>query len=398
MAQVTNREPPKVVDNTAGVPFPKPRTKEQKHANSVARAKRREASRKARTEAEEAALAVAAAKAKTDGVKPVETTVEHALIDEDKPIVSYDEAETEETVPATYSSDETPGVFAEAVNDTEPVGDPAFEETPMVEEPPVTEPVVEDRPGVELKLTRKQRRRAEHTARIAARKADAETVVETPVVEEGEQHVDEALVEAGSFAETKRREAETTQVAEQATDVPVDEPVVEVPADEAVADHEDDKLLPSDTNDGPVSTESVDAPNAEPVTDEPVIEEAVPDEPVVEEPTTTEPVVEETASEEPVVNPVANPVNDPVTDVAPVKPTLTLVANNPNDPKAAAARKFYGDAFTPERAELLTKAHFWLERAILAEIEGNEGKVKLAFKAALKNEAEAFGSTMAMAA
>lgn len=50
--------------------------------------------------------------------------------------------------------------------------------------------------------------------------------------------------------------------------------------------------------------------------------------------------------------------------------------------------KFYGTAFTPERQDKLTKACRYLDMACSAE---NETKQGMAFRAALKNEQEAFG-------
>ena len=54
-----------------------------------------------------------------------------------------------------------------------------------------------------------------------------------------------------------------------------------------------------------------------------------------------------------------------------------------------AARKFYGSAYTQERAEKLDKAHHWLVKAI--ECDNPEGKTKsdMAIKMAVRCEAEA---------
>lgn len=55
------------------------------------------------------------------------------------------------------------------------------------------------------------------------------------------------------------------------------------------------------------------------------------------------------------------------------------------------AAKFYGKAFTPERAETLTKAIKYLDMAVRAEASGDVGsKADMAFKAALKAEESAF--------
>lgn len=53
------------------------------------------------------------------------------------------------------------------------------------------------------------------------------------------------------------------------------------------------------------------------------------------------------------------------------------------------AAKFYGPAFTPERAENLTRAVKYLDMAVRAE---TESKREMAFNAALKAEAAAFAA------
>jgi len=56
------------------------------------------------------------------------------------------------------------------------------------------------------------------------------------------------------------------------------------------------------------------------------------------------------------------------------------------------AEKFYGKAYTPERAEQLDKAHKYLMMAVRAEANGETNKIEMAFNAALKAEAVAFVS------
>ena len=51
------------------------------------------------------------------------------------------------------------------------------------------------------------------------------------------------------------------------------------------------------------------------------------------------------------------------------------------------AAKFYGSAFTPERADVLTQAVQYLDMAIRAE---TDSKREMAFKAALRQEEAAF--------
>lgn len=53
------------------------------------------------------------------------------------------------------------------------------------------------------------------------------------------------------------------------------------------------------------------------------------------------------------------------------------------------AKKFYGAAYTPERAERLEKAVKYLDMAIRSD---TDNKREMAFNAALKSEAEAFAS------
>jgi hypothetical protein len=52
------------------------------------------------------------------------------------------------------------------------------------------------------------------------------------------------------------------------------------------------------------------------------------------------------------------------------------------------AQKFYGASYAKGNGEVLEKAHRYLEMAIKAD---TETKREMAFKAALKAEAEAFG-------
>lgn len=59
------------------------------------------------------------------------------------------------------------------------------------------------------------------------------------------------------------------------------------------------------------------------------------------------------------------------------------------------AKKFYGAAYTPERAENLDKAVKYLDMAIRAD---TDTKREMAFSAALKNEAAAFAGASAVAA
>jgi len=184
-----------------------------------------------------------------------------------------------------------------------------------------------------------------------------------------EQHVDESLVEHGSFAATDAAEQQ------EGTDEPSPEVVTEQPVE-----------APADEAEQPV--EQADAPTEVPAEPEQVVE-----------PVST-PATETTEQSEPKADEPAKPeANVAVTaPKADKKPTLTIVSDNPNDPKLAAAKEFYGDACTPSRAKLLAEALMWLNKAIVFEKAGEKTKTEMAFKAALKKEAEAFASEMALAA
>lgn len=54
------------------------------------------------------------------------------------------------------------------------------------------------------------------------------------------------------------------------------------------------------------------------------------------------------------------------------------------------AAKFYGPAFTPARAEALTRAVKYLDMGVRAEANGEANKVEMAMNAAVKAEAAAF--------
>lgn len=54
------------------------------------------------------------------------------------------------------------------------------------------------------------------------------------------------------------------------------------------------------------------------------------------------------------------------------------------------AKKFYGSAYTADRAAKLEAACRYLDMALRAEVAGETNKIDMAFRAALKNEAEAF--------
>jgi hypothetical protein len=60
---------------------------------------------------------------------------------------------------------------------------------------------------------------------------------------------------------------------------------------------------------------------------------------------------------------------------------------------ATDAAKFYGKAYTPERAELLGKAVKYLDMGVRAEVNGETNKVEMAFSAALRAETSAFAGT-----
>ena len=114
--------------------------------------------------------------------------------------------------------------------------------------------------------------------------------------------------------------------------------------------------------------------------------------------------IQDTPTEAPSEEPAPTPVE--TKSVENKKPTLTLVPSTTKPvtsteqqvEQAEAARKFYGSAFTAERSSLLADAVKWLNKAIEFEKDGHNTRADMAFKQALKKEAEAFGSAMAMAA
>lgn len=129
-----------------------------------------------------------------------------------------------------------------------------------------------------------------------------------------------------------------------------------------------------------------------------------------EAPTTEAPVVDTPAEEAPnnqpeeVQEPVqTEPVNTPVEpgpSEAKTDKTPSNVISINNIPMGIEAKKFYGAAFTNERAKLLAEAYRWLSKAVDAEANGNTTTLATMMKAALRKEADAFaiGTTVAMAA
>lgn len=113
----------------------------------------------------------------------------------------------------------------------------------------------------------------------------------------------------------------------------------------------------------PVKSEQVN----EPATDTPAEEQAEQTEPFKQAEDKPQPVVENpentNAGTPVVVENEAQP--NPVVETPPAKPTLTLASSQSADEALIGrAQKFYGDTWTAERAEKLTKAFKFLEMAI----------------------------------
>lgn len=128
----------------------------------------------------------------------------------------------------------------------------------------------------------------------------------------------------------------------------------------------------------------------------PATEAPVVDTPAEEAPNNAPEEVQEPVQTEPVSKPVEQGPSEAKTDK---KPTLTLV---PKTEFAATyeqpAKKFYGAAWSNERAAKLTEAYRFLEMAIRAEKDDKASTVGMAMKQALRFEAEAFAEAMSMAA
>lgn len=79
------------------------------------------------------------------------------------------------------------------------------------------------------------------------------------------------------------------------------------------------------------------------------------------------------------------------------KPTLTLATSQSEDEALAnRAQKFYGDTWTPERAEKLTKAFKFLEMAIRLQQKGeSDSRINMPMTSAIRLETEALGIAVA---
>lgn len=87
------------------------------------------------------------------------------------------------------------------------------------------------------------------------------------------------------------------------------------------------------------------------------------------------------------------------TETPPTKPTLTIASSNTEDEALAnRAQKFYGDTWTAERAEKLTKAFKFLEMAIRIQQKGeSESRFNMPMTSAIRLETEALGISVATA-
>ncbi len=87
------------------------------------------------------------------------------------------------------------------------------------------------------------------------------------------------------------------------------------------------------------------------------------------------------------------------TETPPAKPTLTLATSQTEDEALVhRAQKFYGDTWTAERAEKLTKAFKFLEMAIRIQQKGeSESRFNMPMTSAIRLETEALGISVATA-
>lgn len=124
----------------------------------------------------------------------------------------------------------------------------------------------------------------------------------------------------------------------------------------------------------------------EPATEAPAEEQVQPDAP--QEAPETESVQADTA-----------PEPAPTVQQPPAKPTLTLASSQSEDAALAArAQKFYGDTWTAERAEKLTKAFKFLEMAIRLQQKGeSDSRVNMPMTSAIRLETEALGIAITQA-
>ncbi len=210
---------------------------------------------------------------------------------------------------------------------------------------------------------------------------------------EEEQHVDPALVEAGSFKELAKREAE-----EAAKEAPVQTEEPEAKADKPLSKKEKAELKrqkKADKKANKIAAEVVKKVTETPVEEtrngEPPVEEVAPVQTEPTEENTPEPVAEPTQ-----IEPVVEAKPEPVKETP--KPKLSLVVNNEH---TQGAKKLYGSSFTAERAAMLADAYRCLALAIRLEAAANELsdpsekgiKLKLrdtALRNALAKENEAF--------
>ncbi len=317
-------------------------------------------------------------------------------------------------------------------------------ETATTEEKPVEEKPVEEKPVGDKKARRLSN--AELTAAAAktallgtsAGEAVQYDSSKAEATTEEEQHVDQDLVDAGSFKELTKRQAE-----EAAKSAPVeesrDEPVIETKTEtkaerkarikaekqkaaaaaiaeagaKLAAEQQADELVAqmpgldrASVVEGLLEGRNGNAPVETETKDNNVDTQQTPEQPEEHNDAVEAPV----EKAEPEAAPVeAKPDSEqaegakPDQEAAPVKPTL--VVNNPvdegnhTDDHRAGAKKFYGKAFTKERAIYLTEAYRLLNMAIKAEAKMKPGSTAIenTFARAVDMEARAFGAVAAPA-
>ena len=307
-------------------------------------------------------------------------------VEEVKPLV-------EGTIITEQTNELSTDAVAEAATDEQPVTTSSDEATPTVLESDATEGAAMEEPAEQAltnefdengKLIRwpnessKSYGRRKHEAKLSGawKKPETTTVTVEPI-DGGVQLVDETR--NGEPPETKRY-----PTGELVYHSDHDGQSVPLTAENNNEIKVDDDLVKNGSFAATAETGTSDATQDVPETQKDQPEE-------VQEPVQTEPV--------------SKPV-EPGPSEAKTDKTPTLVVNNKHTSvEIAAAKKFYGSAWTDERAVNLTEAHMWLAKAVDSDsqIRGlpyeNKSPVnprtryRMAMNAALKFEALALGGT-----
>lgn len=375
-------------------PFPNPKNGVEKHANNIARQKRRAAEVKAKAERE---------KAEQDEVKAAAIADINKAADEQAKAEAANEADKTTTEASAESNDAPPdGGIAEAaplVNNVlieRPAGmsqknwnryqkrnkDAIAAAKAQSAEAPVAKETAEPPPNETRpeKLNNADAWNAKK-AEAAKRTADAKAAAQPPAVP---TEADKANTEK-ALADEAHAEAVVAVVEVAKVVMLADGTVTSV---DAVYDNSAEAQIISYDTKEDTSEHTAEQP-AEVVQPEAVPQEPVAKDPVVEEPASTPAV--ETATPEPA------PVS--------VKPDLKVVSDNTDNSSASEIRakqrfeasKFYGDAFLKHDSEKLTDAFVALGMALKAESNGYNNLVGNLMKKALAAEAAAFATPLAKA-